>query len=229
MITPTSGLRAQSDDVFDHMETARRVVDPSPRGDSFDDLRAPDLAGSFERQFASIIRSLGQQLQKLERTFASAMRDLSRSLKTSTSPREPVVKASAAAPRAASRFMPLIRKAAADHDLDPNLLTSVIEQESGFDPHAVSSAGARGLMQLMPDTARSLGVSDPFDPRQNVEAGATLLRQLIDKFGGRLDLALAAYNAGSGAVEKYGGIPPYRETQAYVKDILANYRAASMS
>jgi len=86
-----------------------------------------------------------------------------------------------------------------------------------------------GLMQLMPDTAKSLGVSDPFDPQQNVEGGAALLRELIDHFGGKLDLALAAYNAGSGAVEKYGGIPPYPETRAYVRDILASYRAAALS
>jgi soluble lytic murein transglycosylase-like protein len=93
----------------------------------------------------------------------------------------------------------------------------------------VSSAGAMGLMQLMPETARQLGVRDPFDPEQNVNAGAKYLRGLIDRYHGRLDFALAAYNAGPGAVDKYNGVPPYPETQSYVKNILSSYRSAALA
>jgi soluble lytic murein transglycosylase-like protein len=86
-----------------------------------------------------------------------------------------------------------------------------------------------GLMQLMPDTAKSLGVTDPFNPEQNIEGGTSLLRGLLDRYHGQLDLALAAYNAGPAAVDKYGGVPPYPETQAYVRNIMASYREAALS
>ncbi|MGQ9556452.1 MAG: lytic transglycosylase domain-containing protein [Desulfurispora sp.] len=114
----------------------------------------------------------------------------------------------------------LFQEAAARYDLDPALLKAVARAESSFDPQAVSPAGAAGLMQLMPATARALGVTDVFDPRQNILAGARYLRQLLDRFAGDLPLALAAYNAGPGAVERHGGIPPYRETRQYVSRVL---------
>jgi cell wall-associated NlpC family hydrolase len=110
--------------------------------------------------------------------------------------------------------------AATANGVSPALVKAVVRAESGFDPNAVSRAGAQGLMQLMPSTAAGLGVTDPFDPKQNLMGGAKFLRQLLDRFGGDPSKALAGYNAGPGAVEKYGGIPPYEETQAYVPKVL---------
>jgi soluble lytic murein transglycosylase-like protein len=120
----------------------------------------------------------------------------------------------------------LIADAGRTHGIDPRLLAAVASRESAYDAHAVSTAGACGLMQLMPETARFLGVADIFDPRENVFGGAHYLRTLLDTFNGDLDLTLAAYNAGPGAVQKYGGVPPYRETQAYVKAVRAAYETA---
>ncbi|HVS01135.1 MAG TPA: lytic transglycosylase domain-containing protein, partial [Thermoanaerobaculia bacterium] len=110
------------------------------------------------------------------------------------------------------------------HALEPRLVQAVIQVESGFDPRAVSSKGAMGLMQLMPDTARLLRVSDPFDPEQNIRGGTLYLRQMIDSFQGRLELGLAAYNAGPNAVRRYAGIPPYDETRNYVQRVLSLLR-----
>ena len=113
----------------------------------------------------------------------------------------------------------LIHQAAAHHDVDPSLVRAVIRAESGFDAQAVSTAGAQGLMQLMPALSAELGVTDPFDPRQNIFAGVRYLRWLLDRHGGNESLALASYNAGPGAVAEYGGVPPFRETQHYVRTI----------
>ncbi|HVY97627.1 MAG TPA: lytic transglycosylase domain-containing protein [Solirubrobacterales bacterium] len=114
-----------------------------------------------------------------------------------------------------------IEAAASRYGLDPALLAGLIKAESGFDPNAGSPAGAQGLTQLMPETANSLGVTNPLDPEQAIEGGARLLHEHLEKFDGNAELALAAYNAGPGAVEQYGGIPPYPETQSYVKKVLA--------
>lgn len=117
----------------------------------------------------------------------------------------------------------LISLAARQHELPPELIKAVIAAESDFNPEAVSRAGARGLMQLMPTTAASLGVEDPLRPDENVRGGVRYLRSMIDRYG-ELRLALAAYNAGPAAVDRYGGIPPYRETRDYVKRVLSYYR-----
>ncbi|HWP96897.1 MAG TPA: lytic transglycosylase domain-containing protein [Syntrophomonadaceae bacterium] len=117
-------------------------------------------------------------------------------------------------------FSELIKKASEKYHVDERVISAVINQESSFDAQAVSSCGAQGLMQLMPGTATSLGVTDPFNPEQNIMAGTQYLREKLDEFGGNLSSALAAYNAGSGAVRKYGGVPPYKETQAYVAKIM---------
>lgn len=111
--------------------------------------------------------------------------------------------------------------------VDRNLVDAVAWQESRYNPHARSSAGAMGVMQLMPGTARQLGVRNPYDVEQNVVGGTAYLRQQLDRFGNNVPLALAAYNAGPGAVIKYGGIPPYRETQNYVRQIMQRLSAIS--
>jgi len=123
-----------------------------------------------------------------------------------------------------------ITAAAKKHGIDPALLAGLVKQESGFDPNAGSSAGARGLTQLMPGTAAGLGVTNVLDPIQSLDGGAKYLRTQLDAFGGDVTKALAAYNAGPGAVQRYGGVPPYAETQNYVRIVQANaaaYRAAS--
>jgi cell wall-associated NlpC family hydrolase len=117
-------------------------------------------------------------------------------------------------------YADLFSAASAKYGVDAKLLAAVAKQESGFNPRAVSGAGAQGLMQLMPGTARGLGVTNPFDPAQAIDGAARLLKGLKQQFG-RTDLALAAYNAGPGAVHRYGGIPPYPETQNYVRSIMA--------
>jgi soluble lytic murein transglycosylase-like protein len=116
-----------------------------------------------------------------------------------------------------------IREAAGRLALDPDLIRAVIQVESDFDPRATSHKGAMGLMQLMPQTAATLAVSDPYDPRQNISGGAVYLGRMLRRFG-RTDLALAAYNAGPEAVVRYGGIPPYVETRDYVEKVLRIHR-----
>ena len=116
-----------------------------------------------------------------------------------------------------------IVQAAARHNVDPNLVRSVVKVESNFNPNAVSRKGAMGLMQLMPSTARSLNVSNPFDPAQNVDAGVRHLKRLLESYGGDVRLSLAAYNAGSSAVARSAGVPRFRETQNYVRRITDLY------
>jgi hypothetical protein len=114
-----------------------------------------------------------------------------------------------------------LRDAADKHSIDYELLQALIATESGFDAQAVSPKGAMGLMQLMPATARELGVADPFHPDDNIRGGVSYLASLMARYDQNVELALAAYNAGPGAVQRYGGIPPYAETQAYVRKVMA--------
>jgi soluble lytic murein transglycosylase-like protein len=117
----------------------------------------------------------------------------------------------------------IVEQAATEHSVDPNLVRAIIKVESNFNPHAVSRKGAMGLMQLMPGTARTLNLAHPFDPSENIDAGVRHLKQLLESFGGDLNLSLAAYNAGSTAVRRNKGVPPYRETQNYVRQITRLY------
>lgn len=122
-----------------------------------------------------------------------------------------------------AQILNVISNISKKHGVDEKLVQALIRQESGFNPNAKSKAGAMGLMQLMPFTARSLGVNDPYNMVQNIEGGVKYLKSMLNKYNGNVILALAAYNAGPGAVDKYDGVPPYPETQNYVKSILANY------
>lgn len=126
-------------------------------------------------------------------------------------------------PLADQNLSTLIEAAARKYKVDPKLVAAVAEVESNGNQDAISSVGAIGVMQLMPDTAASLGI-DPYNKQQNIEGGAKYLRQMLDTFGGDLKKAVAAYNAGPGAVKDYGGVPPYKETQNYVSKVLDIYR-----
>ena len=117
----------------------------------------------------------------------------------------------------------VIQQSASRHQVDPDLVRAIVRVESNFDPYAVSLRGAQGLMQLIPATAQRFGVRDAFDPRANLEGGVRYLRYLIDLYGGDLELALAAYNAGENAVSRYNGVPPYRETRNYLRKISRIY------
>ena len=125
------------------------------------------------------------------------------------------------------KYDAIIDKAAEFYRLPEPFIRAVMRVESDFNPTVVSHAGASGLMQLMPKTARAMGVSDVFNPRQNILGGARYLRVLANRYDGDMVLTLAAYNAGEGAVDKYGGIPPYKETQRYVRRVLKHYYAFS--
>ncbi len=124
---------------------------------------------------------------------------------------------------------PIVQRSAKEFDLDPKLIHAVIMQESAGNPNAVSSKGAKGLMQLIDSTAKMMGVNNPFDPEENIRGGAKYLKQLLNQFDNKLELALAAYNAGPENVKNYGGIPQFKETQNYVEKVLQNYSSMKSS
>jgi soluble lytic murein transglycosylase-like protein len=172
-------------------------------------------------------------------TAAQPSASFAAQLQSATAATAPVTATAAAAPAGATAGASALpagtpyaaesTAAATKHGIDPALLAGLVKQESGFNPNAGSPAGARGLAQLMPGTAAGLGVTNVLDPVQNLDGGAKYLRQQLDAFGGDVTRALAAYNAGPGAVQRYGGVPPYAETQNYVRIVQANaaqYRAA---
>jgi len=191
-------------------------------------LGAPgEVSSPGEQAAAARVRALQELIARTE-----AVSDGAGATTASTTAAEPAsASAFAAALQAASAsasgsgsasgsYDALIEQAAARNGVDPGVLHGLIQQESGFDPSAQSSAGAMGLTQLMPGTASSLGVANPLDPAESIEGGARYLAQMLSKFGGNTEDALAAYNAGPGAVQQYGGVPPYSETQSYVQKVL---------
>lgn len=155
-------------------------------------------------------------------TFEQLMKTAEKSDSLSSSP----VASSSSVPYKGSEkdFEGIIKEASAKYNVDEDLIRSVIRQESGFNPSAVSSCGASGLMQLMPETAKDLGVTNIMDPKDNIMGGVKYLSQMLSRYDGNRTKALAAYNAGPGNVDHYNGVPPFSETQNYVKNIMAMYQ-----
>ncbi len=123
----------------------------------------------------------------------------------------------------ANQFDPIIVEASKKYGLEAPLIKAVIKAESDFDPNAISHKGARGLMQIMPMNYRLLNVENPFDPQQSIDGGARYLRDMLDRYNGKLTLSLAAYNAGPGAVDRHSGVPPYQETEEYIERVMRYY------
>ena len=161
-----------------------------------------------------------KQVSSAATAFSKSLKGV---LEAGNAPLDPVAAGLIAAPDpGTANLQELARIAAEKAGIDPALFKALVQQESGFNPNAVSSVGAQGLTQLMPKTAQMLGVTNPLDPVQNLDGGAKYLAQMLKQFGGDVSLALAAYNAGPGAVQRAGGVPPFKETQNYVKRILSS-------
>ena len=169
-----------------------------------------------QQRIAAIEKKFGQMQQVPGASFGQV---LDRTLRAQDAAAQQV----SDLPVADSNLSAIVNQAAREYQVDPRLVNAVAQAESGGDQSAVSPVGAIGVMQLMPETAASLGV-DPYDEKQNVEGGAKYLREMLDEFGGDVRKAVAAYNAGPAAVRAYGGVPPYRETQDYVSKVLDLYR-----
>ena len=180
------------------------------------------LQSSAKSDFGSLLlgpQSMNVKADILKNTSAQSFNNALREINSANA----VQNVSSVNGTAKAQIMGMISKISQKHGVDEKLVKALIKQESGFNAKATSKVGAMGLMQLMPATAKGLGVQDAYNPVQNVEGGVKYLKSMLNKYNGNIILALAAYNAGPGAVDKYSGVPPYPETQNYVKNILANY------
>ncbi len=182
----------------------------------------------FTSQFDSVMYKLVFSLmeQLLEKASKAKTGESASETKKSSGESETKNFAISSTP-ATGDFAGLINQAAAKYGLNPALVSAVIKAESNFNPRATSHAGAMGLMQLMPATARGLGVTDAYDPAQNIDGGVRFLSGLLRRYDGNVRMALAAYNAGPGTVDRYNGIPPYRETQVYVQRVMGYYESTN--
>jgi len=193
-------------------------------------------AASSSASFSSIMAECGKTDKKQDggdqkkpgamtlqdyRNHAVAVRAVRSPLASTRLDHDPKHTLSSSDSKAPDYIQRIIDDVAKKYQMSADLINAVIKVESNFDPHAVSSQGAKGLMQLMPSTAKDLGVRNIFDIRDNIEGGARYLKEMLEQFGGKLELALAAYNAGPGAVAKHNGVPPYSETRQYVKKVMA--------
>ena len=175
------------------------------------DPKLKQVSASLVNQINQITQSAPQQNVQTQSAITSAIQEAT------------AIQANVKQPSDKAQILNVVSQISKKHGVDEKLVQALIKQESGFNPKAKSKAGAMGLMQLMPNTAKNLGVKDPYNTVQNVEGGVKYLKSMLNRYNGNVILALAAYNAGPGAVDKYSGVPPYRETQNYVKNILANY------
>ena len=166
----------------------------------------------YNQTRANVYSRINSKLKESARAMNYATRKNSISTNSINEPKPPPVE---------TQIDEAIKTAATQYNLDPDLIRAIIRQESNFDPNDVSKTGAMGLMQLMPETAKLMGVENPLDITQNVQGGAKYIKELLETFDGDVTLALAAYNAGPGAVRKHGGVPPYKETQDYVPKVLS--------
>lgn len=179
--------------------------------------------GLFQEMLSGILMnqsdSLGVTATRLEELFDNTQTAVNNFPKQNIAQMLPPFQLTKVAGKNTADFDGIIDQAASMFNIPAKLIKSVIQKESNFNPNAISHAGASGMMQLMPATARGLGVKNVFDPAENIIAGSKYLRQMLDRYDNNLELALAAYNAGPGNVDKYGGIPPFKETQNYVQKV----------